>query len=298
MTGSIWDDIRFKVIHSNNSLIHLIAINVAAFLITAIPVGATIFFGRQTFIDTYGTFADWMFLPGSFEKLLSRPWTLVTHFFLHSFSLFHILFNMLWLWWFGRIYHDLMGNRRTVELYIFAGLFAGLSYMLAANISPILSPMTSLVGASGAVSGFIIAAATLAPHFQVRMLFIGNVKIWYIAAFAMIINFLPETFRNLGGGVAHLAGGLAGYLFVTQLKKGRDLGSWISWVLAFFQSFFKPKPKSKFKVHQNTSGSRGRATASTGSNVSQAEVETLRSRYTASQIASSHNSLGVKDIQW
>jgi len=270
MNGSIWDDIKLRIINSGNSLIHIIAINVVAFLAMAIPLGIMSLW--TPFDQLYGSFSDWMFLPGDLSKLVSRPWTLVTHFFLHSFGIGHILFNMLWLFWFGRIYHSLMGNKKTVELYLLAGLIGGLAFIVAANTLPTLSVNSNLVGASGAVTGFIIAAATLAPHFTIRLFFFGDIKIWYIAAFSIITDLIFIS-GNIGGITAHLAGGLTGYLYVTQLKKGRNLGGWISSVLEFFQLAFKPKPKSSFKVHQNTNA-RSNTSSSTNS-ASQAEIDAI-----------------------
>lgn len=272
MNGGIKDDIRLKIIYSGNSLIHIIAINVVAFLAMAIPLGiASIWHPTQELFDGFG---DWMFLPGDPMILITRPWTLITHFFLHSFSIRHILFNMLFLWWFGKIFHDLMGNKKTVQLYVLSGMIAGIAFMIATHVLPNLYPANRLVGASGAVTAFVVAAATLSPHYTIRLFFFGNIKIWYIAAF-FIVSDLIFIAENTGGIVAHLAGGLVGYLYVTQMRKhGRNLGGWITGILDFFQLAFKGKSKSNFKVHQNT---HARTTSSDvgGDQASQAEIDAI-----------------------
>jgi membrane associated rhomboid family serine protease len=274
MRQTIWDDIKFRIIGSQNSIIHLIAINVVAFLATAIPLGLIGLFGTDGFSSAYQKFGEWMFLPGSFTTLLSRPWTLVTHFFLHSFSIGHILWNMLFLWWFGRIFHNLMGNQRTVQLYVLSGLAGGLAFMISAHIFPVMSTSNRLVGASGAVTGFILGATALNPLYSIRLLFFGDVKIWMFAAFTVVADLIFIA-DNTGGRIAHLAGGLTGYLFVTQLRKGNDFGAWITKFNQGVLAFFKPKEKSKFKVHSNP-GAEATSNQSSFSNaVSQAEIDAI-----------------------
>lgn len=274
MRQTIWDDIKFRIIGSQNSLIHLIAINVVAFLAMAIPVGLVGLFGVNGMQSAYDAFGEWMFLPGDFLTLLTRPWTLVTHFFLHSFSIRHILWNMLFLWWFGRIFHSLMGNQRSVQLYILSGLVGGLAFMAAANLFPTMSPTNRLVGASGAVTGFILAATTLNPLYGIRLLFFGDVKIWMIAAF-FVVGDLIFIAENTGGRIAHLAGGLTGYLFVTQLRKGNDFGAWITKFNQGVLAFFKPKEKSNLKVHSNPSSRTTSNQSSFNNAVSQAEIDAI-----------------------
>lgn len=272
MSGSIQDDIRSRIINSGNSLLHIIAINVAAFLLMAVPMGIASVW--VPFKDLYDGFADWMFLPGSPATLLTRPWTLITHFFLHSFGIRHILFNMLFLWWFGKVFHDLMGNKKTIQLYVLSGIIGGLAFMVATHIIPNLTPADRLVGASGAVTAFVVAAATLSPHYTIRLFFFGNIKLWYIAAF-FIISDLIFFAENTGGITAHLAGGATGYLYVTQIRKhGRNIGAWVTNVLDFFAQAFSRKPKSNLRAHANTSR-RSTSSSRNGDSPTQADVDAI-----------------------
>ncbi|MGB0429234.1 MAG: rhomboid family intramembrane serine protease [Bacteroidia bacterium] len=281
MRQSIWDDIKMRIIHSNNSLIHLIAINVAAFLVTSIPIGLSfLFFQSASENPVYGFVSNWLYLPGQLLDFATRPWTLITHFFLHSsFSFYHIFFNMMVFWMFGRIYHNLMGNARTVQLFVLAGMAGGLAFILANPIFPTLADHKPLVGASGAVMGFVVAATALSPLMTVRLMFFGEIKLWMIAATLVIMDIIFIA-GNTGGRIAHLAGGFTGYLFVTQLRKGNDFGAWISKALLVIQTFFKPKPKSKFKVHSNpktSNTSRGSSNQSSSftNAVSQEEIDAI-----------------------
>lgn len=274
MNNSVWDDLKRQVLQSNNRLIQLIALNVALFLAMAIPVGVLVLFGRHLSEGLYTGIAEWLFLPGDFMKMLTRPWTLFTHFFLHSFSLGHILFNMLFLYWFGRIYHNLLGNEKTLNLYVFAGLVGGVAFMLAANLLPAMSPSQRLVGASGAVTAFVVGAATLTPHTTIRLLFFGDIKIWYIAAFQVIVDviFIAE---NTGGRVAHLAGGAVGYFYVRQLQNGVDYGSWVTNSFNFLKAAFSSTPKSDFKVHRNETSKATKRKAEPFENISQEEIDAI-----------------------
>ena len=277
MKQTIWNDIKYRIIGSQNSLIHIIAINVVAFIFMAVPIGLGFLFttdGGSNYPLMF--FRNWMYLPGVFGDFITRPWTLVSHFFLHSFSIYHIFFNMLVLWVFGRIYHNLMGNARTVQLYVLAGLAGGIAFLVASPILPTMSARLPLVGASGAVMGFVVAATTLNPLYSIRLMFFGNVKLWMIAGVMVFMDIIFIA-GNTGGRIAHLAGGFTGYLFVSQLRSGRDLGAWVSQALLFIQNFFKPKPKSNFKVHSNPrSGKSTKTGKSSFSNVvSQEEIDAI-----------------------
>lgn len=278
MKQTIWDDIKYRIIGSQNSLIHIIAINVVAFIFMAVPIGLGFLFTSGGSASNYPLlfFRNWMYLPATFIDFITRPWTLITYFFLHSFSIYHIFFNMLVLWVFGRIYHNLMGNARTVQLYFLAGMAGGIAFLLASPILPTMSDRLPLVGASGAVMGFVVAATTLNPLYTIRLMFFGNVKLWMIAGIMVFMDIIFIA-GNTGGRIAHLAGGFTGYLFVSQLRAGNDFGSWISKTLLFIENFFKPKQKSSFKVHSNPrAASSGSRTKSSFSNaVSQEEIDAI-----------------------
>lgn len=276
MNQSIWDDIKRNVIYSNNTLIQLIGINLGLFILMAIPMGFTLLAGPDVFESAQKGFAHWFLLQGSFTDLLFRPWTLITHFFLHSFDLMHVGWNMITFWIFGRIYHSLMGNERTIQLYMLSGITGGLAFMVAANLLPTLSPENHLVGASGAVMGFVIGATTLNPQYTIRLMFLGDLKLWWIAVFFVVVD-LMFIADNTGGHVAHLFGGLMGYIFVSQLRKGNDLGAWVTKALNLLKGLGRSKPKSQFQTHRNTNY-RQNATSkgSSFSNaVTQAEIDAV-----------------------
>ena len=286
MRQTIWNDIKYRIIHSNNAIIHLIAINVLAFLVVSIPMGISMVVYVNSDHNPIIEFVyNWLYLPGLFSDFITRPWTLFTHFFLHSsFDIYHILFNMLVFWMFGRIFQNLMGNPRTVQLFVLAGMAGGLAFLLANPLLPTLANHQPLVGASGAIMGFVVGATTLSPTYVVRLFLIGEVSLWMIAA-AMITLDIIFIAGNTGGRIAHLAGGFMGYLFVSQLQKGNDFGSWISSALLAIENFFKPKPKSNFKVHTGSgrNASSTKSSKTTFSNaVTQEEIDAILDKITKS----------------
>jgi membrane associated rhomboid family serine protease len=222
-----------------------------------------------------------------------RPWTLLSYAFMHA-GLFHIFFNMLNLYWFGKLIAEYVGSKRVISLYILGALVGGVSYVVLYNILPIYQSRilsAEMVGASGAVCAIIMAAATMLPDYTFFMLFIGAVRIKYIAAFVIFISFVGLPTANAGGSIAHLAGILVGYIFVVQLRKGNDLGVWINQISDFLYSPFQRKAemrvtytKTKNKVSvdatpkSNTNNSGGKSPISP----SQAEIDAILDKISAS----------------
>jgi hypothetical protein len=195
---------------------------------------------------------------------------------------------MLFLYWFGRLVHDYLGNTRLINLYILGGLAGGVLYILIYNISPLFVDevgRSSLIGASASVFAIVVAAATLMPDHQFHLLLLGPVKIKYIAIFYVAMSFVGSIGPNAGGDIAHLGGAFVGFIYVRQLQKGLDLGSWIQSVLDFFRSFFI-RPKVKV-THRSARRTRPRAKASsskqtpTSSGVPQDEIDAILDKISA-----------------
>lgn len=234
------EDFKSNFYKPDNGLIQLILINVVVFVVMGI-------FSVFTEISGNGTVSQFLlsniYLPGYFQNFLYKPWTIFTYFFAHA-GPFHILFNMLALYWFGRLIHEYLGNRRLINIYILGGLFAGAFYLLLSNTIPYFIervPIIGLVGASGSVIAIMMAAAVLLPDYSFYLIFIGPVKIKYIVGVLIFIYFLGIVGGNAGGNVAHLGGALMGYIYVRSLKRGRDLGQPINWLAKKIRSVRRPK---------------------------------------------------------
>ena len=171
--------------------------------------------------------------------------------FLHE-GFMHILFNLLWLYFGGRIFSEFLGDKKLISTYILGGFAGAALYIVSFNIFPVFSEVyeiSRLLGASASVLAVLIAISTYMPDYTVRLLFLGNVKLKYIAIFSIVLDILSIPNSNSGGHISHLGGALFGYLYVKQLQKGKD------WSLVFYRwintlgTLFKSKPKkSKIKV--------------------------------------------------
>jgi len=235
-----------RTFRQGNSLIKLIYINVSIFIvINVLDISLKLFK-----ISPEINIADYLKVPSNVSLLLTQFWSVFSYMFLHE-SLSHIFFNMFSLFWFGRIFLLYFSEKQLVGLYVIGGLIAALTYVSAFNLIPFYSPLvqhTLLLGASGSIMAIIVATAFQSPNMELQLLFIGNVKLKYIAAIAVLTSFFGLTSNNSGGQLAHLGGALAGYLFVVSLRQGIDLSKGVSKILDIFSDLFRPK---KLKVKPN-----------------------------------------------
>jgi membrane associated rhomboid family serine protease len=121
----------------------------------------------------------WLAVPASFSELLSRPWTIFTYMFLHE-GFLHILFNILWLYWLGRIFLEYLDGRKLLGVYILGGLAGAALYILAFNLFPAFEqvlPVSRALGASAAVLAVVISISVYVPNYTIYLLFLGPVKL-------------------------------------------------------------------------------------------------------------------------
>jgi membrane associated rhomboid family serine protease len=249
---NIWDEIK-ESFRKGSSLTQLIYINIAVFVL--VRLGYTIFslFSGQGIAAgsnkiLYDSFVmQWLEMPSNIGILLTRPWTIFTYMFLH-FDFLHILFNVLWLYWFGRIFLQYLDSKRLFNLYLLGGLSGGVLFLLAYNFLPGLTAegSPSLLGASAAVMAIAIAIAVYVPDYTIHLMFIGPVKLKYIALVFIISDliFIPID-NNAGGHIAHLGGALYGYFFISRFKQGKDASRWFGRMMDWIVSLVKPRPKIK-----------------------------------------------------
>lgn len=246
MANPIIEDIKLKI-RSGNPITRLIIINVAVFLVVGC-IRILLFLTGNS--DLFEWIVSFISFPLSVQAFIYKPWTLITYMFTHV-ALFHLLWNMITLYWFGQILSDYTSTKKITPLYLLGGLAGALVTLLLISVIPVFRPYIGnpMVGASAGITAIIIAAATLVPNYKLNLLFIGPVKLIYVAMFVVFIDVLNvASYDNVGGNLAHLGGGLMGYIFTVQYKKGRDLGSGIGSFLNWAENLFKPSAKSKMKV--------------------------------------------------
>lgn len=246
MYGSFWDNLRNAFKYRDNSLYKLIAINLIVFFSVLI---VRVFMTIGGFGEWYQAGLKYLMMPASLSRLVTQPWSVFSYMFLHE-GVFHILFNMLFLYWFGLLIHQYLGSRKLANLYILGGVFGAVFYVLIYNLAPYFSASVDssmMLGASAGVFAVVVGAATLTPNTTFFLLLLGPVKIVYIAAFYVILSFANSIGANAGGEIAHLGGAFLGYLYIVQLRRGIDWGLPVQKVGMVFENLFSGR-KSKVKV--------------------------------------------------
>jgi membrane associated rhomboid family serine protease len=202
---------------------------------------------------TEGGTANWFTVNSNPADLLWKPWSLITYAFLHE-GVLHLIINMMWLFFAGRMFLTFFTQKQFFGLYILSAIFAGLVFIISYTLIPVFNGINMpMVGASAAIMAVLVAAAVYAPYYEVRMMLIGNIKLWHIAAFFIVIDLIYVSAENSGGHIAHLSGALFGYLYIVLLRRGTDLSTGVSAFLDFFTNLFKSKKSAPFKkVHRNS----------------------------------------------
>jgi len=239
----IWDEIK-KTFSKGSSLNKLIYINIGVFLlITVLAVIGFLLKNSEISEKTINLIS----VPSSLGILLTRPWTLITYMFVHK-DIWHILFNMLWFYWFGIIFLEYLDQRKLVAVYLLGGISGALVYILSFNIFPAFSGVVAesvAIGASASVMAVVIAIAAYVPDYTVQLFLLGKVKIKYLALAIFVFTSIMDFSVNSGGKLAHIGGAFFGYFYTLNLRQGRDIGKGMNRIIDFFATLFKPRRKLK-----------------------------------------------------
>jgi membrane associated rhomboid family serine protease len=230
----------------NNAHVQLIFINVVVFLVLAVLYVFSTAAGFSAFFESIHAQVA---IPAPILSFLAKPWTIVTYSFVHDLTgIFHILFNMLAFYWFGKIFIEYLGSDKLISVYVLGAVAGGVSYLLVYNTIPFYiekMPLHGMVGASAAVYAVLVATATLLPDYTFFLLFLGPVRIKYIALVYIVISFLGSVGGNAGGNIAHLGGALIGFVYIKQLQVGVNWGGWITITLDWIRGMFTTRSKVK-----------------------------------------------------
>jgi membrane associated rhomboid family serine protease len=227
-----------------SSLTKLIYINLCIFL--GIKIVQIFFFLFNT-PEGSGFFIRWLAVPSNLSELIRKPWTVLTYMFVHE-GFFHILFNLLWLFWFGKIFLEYLDQKKLVGVYILGGLSGAFLYVFSFNVFPVFDSIAAesiAIGASAAVIAIVISISVYVPNYTVYLLFFGPVKIKYIAILIFIFTSVLDFSANTGGKIAHIGGALFGFIYIHLYRKGTDISKGLNRILDHFLSFFKPRVKLK-----------------------------------------------------
>ena len=239
----IWDDLKLTFRNGSN-LTRLIYINIVVFvLITIVAVIGFLIANPEISEKALDLFS----VPASLHTLLARPWTLITYMFTHK-DIWHILFNMLWLYWFGRIFLEYLDGRKLVAVYLLGGISGAIVYIISFNIFPAFTGIVAdsvAIGASASVMAIVIAIAAYVPDYTVQLFLFGRIKIKYMALAIFVLTSIMDFSVNSGGKLAHIGGAFFGYIYIINLRHGHDLGKGFNRIIDFFVTIFKPRKKLK-----------------------------------------------------
>jgi membrane associated rhomboid family serine protease len=244
----------------NNALVSLIIIN-AAFFITLLFLQVAFFFDDKTLSAFYDGIIKWIEVPADINLFLHRPWTIITYMFSDTNAgLMRIISNMLWLWAFGYVFQQYLGNERLIPTYIYGGVMGALVFMAAHYlISPIKGNIThaGLIGANAATMAVAAATTMMAPDHRFFTQIRKGIPIWVLLAIYIIIDFAGVASMEAAQSLSHIGGAITGVLFVILLKKGIDLSVWMNNFYNWIFNILTPQKKDskdsiKNKVFYNT----------------------------------------------
>jgi membrane associated rhomboid family serine protease len=261
MNKNLFQDLKYKVFQSGNPLFFYIGINVLIFLVVTLIGGPFLLSGTGS-ADFFIIIREYAGYPAAIDKLPTRFYTAITYQFFHE-GVMHLLFNMLWLFWMGKIFLDFLKPRQFHFVYLVGGIAGALTYSLAYNIFPVFSGSVAeatVIGSSAAVMAIIVATATLVPDYSIRLLFLGDVKLKYLAIGYIALDLIGIASVNAGGSFSHLGGAVLGFAYIKLLQNGKD-----------WSNLFKRKPK--LKVVRNEQAKSSANSRSTG--VNQQEIDAI-----------------------
>lgn len=243
----ILSDIK-RTFKEGSSLTRLIYINLGVFLIVQI-IGVGYFLSGQISI-----LPDWLSVPSDFSEILKKPWTPVTYMFLHT-GFIHLLFNVLGLYWFGKLFLYRLDSSKLLGVYLIGGISGAGFYVISYNVFPAFESVNGLLlGASASVFAILVAIAFYDPDNEIHLSFIGSFKLKYVALFYVLLSVVGISATNPGGNIAHLGGAAWGWFYIFQLRKGKDLGAvlinMLNGIAGLFAAIFKPKSNLKVTFRQ------------------------------------------------
>ena len=197
--------------------------------------------------ELFPGFLNYLAVPANLDVLARRPWTLISYMFLHV-DFIHILFNLLWLYWFGTVFIQELGLKKLLSTYLLGGLAGGILYVISYNLFPVFDAVRDqsiALGASASVMAVVVASATYQPDRRMHLILIGPVKIVYIALGMFILTSMVDFSVNTGGKIAHIGGALLGFLFAYYYRKGKDISRGFDRMMDSVATWFKPRERLK-----------------------------------------------------
>lgn len=212
---NLFDEIR-RFFRQGSALSVLMLINIALWFIIQVIKVLFFFYNSPDGDAVNRVVLHSLAVPASLPFLVMRPWTILTYMFLHV-DIWHILFNMLWLFWFGKIFLEFLPPRQLILVYLLGGITGGVVYVIAFNIFPVFDaivPVSFALGASASVMAIVTAISVYVPNYSIQLMLIGRMKIIYLAVILFVFDFFMIPSGNAGGHLAHIGGALFGASYI------------------------------------------------------------------------------------
>ncbi len=274
MFSSIWADIK-REFQFGNMITRIVIVNVVIFLVVNFIMIGFYVFNRGFVPPVFDTILHRFCIGAAWQHNLYHPWVFFTNMFLHQ-GFFHLLWNMLYLYWFGQIVGDLIGNNRILPIYILGGLAGALMFFLSANYFPNIGQYA--LGASAAVMAIAMTAGVMAPDYILRLVIFGEIKLKYIVGVLFVLDLIGTTATvNSGGHLAHIGGALMGYIYAKRLRAGHDMAKPINNLIDLVMNWRdllrisrRPKPKMAYKNKEKQAQDKPRERPSSAFNANDA----------------------------
>jgi membrane associated rhomboid family serine protease len=261
-----------RLVLQSGMLGKLIAASTIVFLFFVLmALGERLFFGppevfangtvAYTFTEIFRS--KYFAAPGDPSLLLYKPWSIITQLFTHG-SFGHFIFNMIALYFSGRIFISFFGERRLLLTYFLGGIFGYLIHIVAYYSFPGLAAegVAGLMGASGSVFAIFVASAVYQPSYPVHLFGVFKLPLFVIAALYVLSDLMGIGTNDQVAHFAHLGGALFGGLSVINAFSSKNFMNRIDRFIfklklgSFsFKRKERKKRKPKMKVYQSTKAS-------------------------------------------
>jgi membrane associated rhomboid family serine protease len=251
----MWEDIK-QQFRGGRMASRLIIVNVAIYLVFELSL---VLFHQFSNEGSGEWFLTYTAVTSNLGSLLVKPWTIISYQFVHQ-RFGHILYNMLMLYFGGRLFSEFLSDKKMLRVYLGAGIAGALMYVLAYNLLPayaVEKQYSVAIGASASALGIFVAIATYVPNFMVSLFMLIEVRLKYVAIFLVVLDVINLDNGNAGGHFTHLGGALFGFLYARSLKQGSD---WFDAILKPFVALKKtlmPRSRSLKKVYESATGHSG-----------------------------------------
>lgn len=226
---------------ANNGLVLLFAANMILFVVMHM-LSIIYQLSDIPLEQFYSQVLNHFVLPASASAFAAEPWTLFTHMFTH-YGFWHLLSSMVWLWFFGYLMQDMIGNNKLIPVYLYGGITAAVVYLLATNLVPAASAAENMLGAGAPVMAIAIAITMLTPDYRYFPMINGGIPLWVITVIYVLIDFSTMGKGNTALAAAHITAAVTGFLFARQLRRGHDWSAWMNRLVDWLNDLFNPEKK-------------------------------------------------------